>query len=437
MKDARSFLGWSGFIFLLRMSGAVTVLVTQVLLARWMGAYELGVYVFAFSWLILLSTAVGLGFPMASMRIVGKALHEGRTGVIRGFVRRGRLISFSVGVLVAALGIALVLWLPTGLDQAQRQVFVLAFAAIPVLGVMRMHERVAQAHDWFVLAMLPNMFLRPLLFLLLVWLAVGYADRLDAPRVMLLHVGLIVVMASLHYVVFGRRLAGTLEGSRPEYRDGEWFPVAMPLLIVTLFSQYFADLDITVVGLVLPPDQLALYNAAYRVALVITFGFLAVNAVLMPRVSKLFAAGDRAGIQKVVRLATLATFAGASLAMLLLVAYGREILALFGDEFVPAYRSMLILAASQVALAAIGPVAILLSVTGHQLHCLRVFSWSLLALVVLSIVLASALGMEGAAWAVFAVTLFWAIWLRRVVRELMGVESSILSLLVRHSTAPA
>ncbi len=428
MKEARSFLGWSGFVFLLRMGGAVTVLLTQVLLARWMGAYELGVYVFAFSWLILLSTAVGLGFPMASMRIVGKAQHEGRLGEIRGFVRRGRGISLAVGLVVALLGIAVVSWLPLGLDPDRRQVFVLAFAAVPLLGVMRMHERVAQAHGWFVLAMLPNMLLRPVLFLLLVWVVVRAGERLDARGAMLLHAGLILGMAVLHFVVFARRLAGVLGRPAVTYRDREWFATAMPLLIVTLFSQYFADLDITVVGLLLPPDQLALYNAGYRVALVITFGFLAVNAVLMPRVARLYAAGDTAAIQRVVRLATLVTFTGAVLAMAVLVVFGREILALFGSEFVPAYRSMLILAASQVALAAIGPVVILLSATGHQRQCLRVFAWSLLALVVSSLVLAGWFGMEGAAWAVFAVTLFWGFSLRRAVRESMGIESSVLNL---------
>ncbi len=427
MKGKKSLLGWSGFIFAMRLSGAVTVLLTQILLARWMGAYELGVYVLAFSWLIMLSTSVGLGFPMASMRILGKAQHDGEAGIVRGYIRRGREINFGVGVLASLVGIAVVMLKAPQLSISQQGAFILAFLCIPVLATMRMHERAAQAHGWFVLAMLPNMFLRPIFFLLLVWAAALYGMALDARQVMLLHVLLIGFMALVHALVFSARMRRQLGAPKPAFRDREWFHVALPLLIVTLFSQYFADLDITVVGLILPPEQLAQYNAGYRIALVISFGFLAVNAVLMPRVSRLYAAGDTAAIQSTVALATLATVIGAAIAITLLVILGEKILLLFGEEFVPAYQSMLILATSQLLLAVIGPVATLLSVTGHQLYCLKVFSWSLLGLVVFSIVLTPMYGMNGAAFAVLLVTLFWALMLRGYVRKYLNVESSILS----------
>lgn len=427
MKGKKSLLGWSGFIFLMRLSGAVTVLLTQILLARWMGAYELGVYVLAFSWLIMLSTVVGLGFPMASMRILGKAQHHGEAGIVRGYIRRGREINMGVGLMVGLVGIGVVLLNAAQLSASQQNALILAFVCVPVLAMMRMHERAAQAHGWFVLAMLPNMFLRPIAFLFIVWLAANYGTGLDAPRVMLLHVLLIGVMAFTHGVLFSTRMRHEVGMPKPDFRDREWFHVALPLLIVTLFSQYFADLDIVVVGLILAPDKLAQYNAGYRVAWVISFGFLAVNAVLMPRVSKLYAAADTTAIQNTVALATLVTATGAIVAVTLLVFFGETILRLFGEAFVPAYESMLILAASQVLLAMIGPVATLLSVTGHQLYCLKVFSWSLLALVVLSILLTPVYGMNGAALAVLLVTLFWALLLRSYVRKFLNIESSIAS----------
>ncbi len=423
----KSLLGWSGFIFLLRLSGAVTVLVTQILLARWMGAYQLGIYVLAFSWLIMLSTAVGLGFPMASMRIIGKAQHAGEPGIIRGFIRRGREITLLAGTVAGFAGIAMIVLNSGQLEETQTNTFILALLCVPVLATMRMHERAAQAHGWFVLAMLPNMFIRPVAFLLIAWVAAQYWVPLNAQQVMLLHTLLIMMMAILHYLIFRGRILGELGRPAPEFRDREWFQTAMPLLIVTLFSQYFADLDITVVGLILTPDQLALYNAGYRIALVISFGFLAVNAVLMPRVSKLYAAEELGPIQNIVALAALVTFGGATVAMTILVFYGEDILRLFGAEFAPAYDSLLILAASQVALAAIGPVVILLSVTGHQLHCLKVFSFSLVALVVMSVLLTPLYGMNGAALVVFLVTVFWALSLRRYVQELLGIEPSILA----------
>ena len=429
MKEAGKLLGWSSVVFGMRLTGAFAVLATQVLLARWMGAEQLGVYVLAFSWLIMLSTIVGLGYPMASMRVVGKALHEARPGLIRGFLHRGRMVTVGVGSVVALLASVVVLSLSGVFDAMQQRVFLIALLAVPILAAMRMHERVAQAQGWFFLSMAPNMLLRPLLFLLAVFLIHRLGGGLDAWDAMAAHVLLIVAMAVAHLLLFRQRMAATLPPAAREYDDAGWRKIALPLLIVTLFSQYFADMDIAIVGLLLRPDELALYNAGYRIALIISFGFLAINAVLMPRVSRLYAAGDTAAIQQVVRQATLLTSAGAILAMVVLFYWGREILALFGDEFVAAYSTMLILAGSQLVLAIVGPVATLLSVTGHQLLCLRVFLWSLLALVLFSVVFTLLAGIEGAALAVLLVNLLWALWLRASVREVMRVEPSLLSML--------
>ncbi|MGV6816745.1 MAG: oligosaccharide flippase family protein [Thiotrichales bacterium] len=427
MKETGKLLGWSSIVFGMRLTGAFAVLVTQVLLARWMGAEQLGIYVLTFSWLTILSAVVGLGYPMASMRVVGKALHDGRSGLIYGFLHRGRSVTLGVGSLVAALAIVIVMSLNSRLDSVQQQVFIIALAVVPVLAVMRMHERIAQAQGWFLLAMSPNMVLRPVLFLIGVFLLYRLHGSLDAFSAMAFHVLLIITMAAVHFFVFHHRMTASLPVRKREYADAEWRGIALPLLIVALFSQYFADMNVAIVGLLLQPSDLALYNAGYRIALIISFGFLAINAVLMPKVSRFYAAGETETIQRIVRMATLLTSAGALLAIGGLLVAGRDILSWFGDEFVAAYPSMLILAGSQLVLAIVGPVATLLSVTGHQMLCLKTFSWSLLALVLASVILTPLLGIEGAALAVLLTNLLWALWLRSSVREVMGVEPSILS----------
>lgn len=428
MKDTGKLLGWSSIVFGMRLTGAFAVLVTQVLLARWMGAEQLGIYVLTFSWLTILSTLVSLGYPMASMRVVGKALHDGSTGLIYGFLHRGRSVTLGVGSVVAALAILIVLALSPRLSPMQLHVFLVALAVVPILAVMRMHERIAQAQGWFLLAMSPNMVLRPLLFLLGIFLLYRINGSLDAFGAMAFHVLLIVAMAAIHFFIFRRRMAVSLPASRREFADSEWRGIAFPLLIVALFSQYFADMNVAIVGLLLQPGDLALYNAGYRIALIISFGFLAVNAVLMPKVSRYYAAGETLTIQRIVRVATMLTSVGALLAIGTLVVIGREILSWFGDEFISAYPAMLILAGSQLVLAIVGPVATLLSVTGHQMLCLKAFSWSLLVLILTSVILTPLWGINGAALAVLLTNLLWALWLRTSVREVMGVEPSLLSL---------
>ncbi|GEM_PF-6440669 len=49
-----SLLGASTFMFACRVLGAGLAFLTQLLQARWMGAHELGIYLYAFSWCIIL-----------------------------------------------------------------------------------------------------------------------------------------------------------------------------------------------------------------------------------------------------------------------------------------------------------------------------------------------------------------------------------------------
>ena len=56
--------------FLIRVASAAVVFLTQVVLARWMGRFEFGVYVYVWTWVLLLGALVSLGLPSAAQRFI-------------------------------------------------------------------------------------------------------------------------------------------------------------------------------------------------------------------------------------------------------------------------------------------------------------------------------------------------------------------------------
>ncbi|MGH8603020.1 MAG: hypothetical protein ACREXR_09705, partial [Gammaproteobacteria bacterium] len=108
-KEMASLLGEAAFIFLLRASGAILVYFTQVLFARWLGATELGSYVLALSWLLILSYVASFGFPFTALRFVPQDMVNRQYGRVRGFVRRGRQIVGLGGLAVSGIASATVL----------------------------------------------------------------------------------------------------------------------------------------------------------------------------------------------------------------------------------------------------------------------------------------------------------------------------------------
>jgi O-antigen/teichoic acid export membrane protein len=421
----------SFFVFGCRLVGAVLVFLTQVLLARWMGATELGIYVVCFSWGILLSIVTGLGYPAAALRVIGQGLAHEDWHHIRGFIKQGRQIVAGVGLVAGGLGLALALILGTRevIPAGYVMPFIIAMLSVPVFSTLRLNLRIAHAMSWFKLAFLPNVALRPLVFILIVYAAWQVGIQLTSSIAMLLQLIALCLITIGQFSILKPLLNRELKEVQPRYESRLWLSTATPLLLITLFTQFFPEVSVVLVGSMLPADEVAVFNASFRTSLFIAFGLNAVNAIMIPRVSKLYAAGDREALQQLVMISTHLRFWSALFAVLVLALYGDYVLVLFGEEFVMGYEALMILALSQLVLAAIGPVDVLLSVTGFQKQCLRVFALALALTVILNLILVPLYGITGAAIAVFLVVAYWAIWLHKLVVRHLEIDPSLFAFL--------
>jgi hypothetical protein len=60
----------AGAAFIIRVASAGIIYLSQVLLARWMGRFEFGIYVYVWAWVGFLGMASSLGIATASQRLV-------------------------------------------------------------------------------------------------------------------------------------------------------------------------------------------------------------------------------------------------------------------------------------------------------------------------------------------------------------------------------
>jgi len=68
----------AGVVFIIRILGAILAYGSQVLLARWMGGHEFGVYVYVWTWVLLLGCCVDLGFGSAAQRLIRNIPNDGK-----------------------------------------------------------------------------------------------------------------------------------------------------------------------------------------------------------------------------------------------------------------------------------------------------------------------------------------------------------------------
>ena len=60
----------AGAAFLIRVVSAALTFVSQILLARWMGSFEFGIYIYGWTWVLLIGGMVDLGLGSAAQRFI-------------------------------------------------------------------------------------------------------------------------------------------------------------------------------------------------------------------------------------------------------------------------------------------------------------------------------------------------------------------------------
>jgi len=428
-RDRHNFsklIGGSAFIFGCRVFGAATTFVAQILLARWMGASELGIYALAFSWCILLATLSTGGFRLSAIRFIGEGLVRDGSGYIRGFVQRSRQFVIIVSTVIAAVSMIVLMALPAASAPEPRFVFVVALLAMPLFALLNLYAGFANALSRFALSFLPTNVLRPLVFLaaiLSLWLA---GRSMDAGAAIVAQ-GIALALVAVGTLIYSQALFHRLVGdSNPIYETRLWIRTALPLLVAAMYTGYFPELMVIMVGAFVPSDELAVFHVSFRVAMLISFGLYAVDSFSGPRITALLTSGDRDELQVLVNRTTRLKFWGAVAAILVMVLAGRWILGIFGPEFVAGYPVLLMLATAQLAQAAGGTVTRLITMSGHQDKSLYVFGFATIIALVLVAALVPRYGLIGAATAVLIDTVVWVAWMRRLVIRYLAIRPSIM-----------
>ncbi|MCX7319616.1 MAG: oligosaccharide flippase family protein, partial [Hyphomicrobiales bacterium] len=106
----------AGTIFLIRVISAGLAYASQILLARWMGSGDYGVYVYVWTWVLLLGSMLDLGIAASAQKIIPEYRLSGEHALLRGFLSGSRWMTGIISSLVALLLAGLVKLLSPWID---------------------------------------------------------------------------------------------------------------------------------------------------------------------------------------------------------------------------------------------------------------------------------------------------------------------------------
>lgn len=403
-----------------RVTGTALSFAVGVALARVLGVTGFGVYAYAMSWLGVAGVLAGLGTGELLIRETAIDQTDGNRCRTADFVRWARLSVLSSSVLIAGLALA-VAWTTNALASPLAGAILFAALLLPLNALVGVNQSVLLGMRRTVAAFIPEMVLRPVVLLTLLgagYLLVGHSIGPGAA------IGLQLVGTAIAFAVGARLIAATTHdvAGRAESEFYAWFRGALPFLLIGLLYVINNRADILMLGWLRGTASAGVYAAAVSGAQLVSFILLVANTALAPTVASLYRKGHHHYLQwTVTRSARFILLATTPVAALL-IGFGGRFLALYGPDFAQGRAALTILCLAQFVNVAMGSVALLLNMTGHERWTLSGVAVAASVNIVLNAVLIPGWGLSGAATATFISMAGWNLLLLVGVRKKLGID---------------
>jgi len=412
----------AGTIVLIRVVSAAMAYASQILLARWMGGPEYGIYVYVWTWVLLLGSMLDLGIASSAQKIIPEYRTRGDMALLRGFLIGSRWMTFAVAALISLLLAGIVRLASPWIDPDAIKPLYIGCMTLPAFVVANTQDGIARSHDWMRLGLMPQFIVRQTLIIVLTAAAFVLGYHLGAVVAMAASAAAVWIAMTGQLVVLNRRLDGQIGPGPTAYDFRGWLAVSLPILLVESFYLLLSYTDVLVLQQFRASEEVGIYFAVVKTLALVSFIHYAMSATTAHRFAEYHASGDTARLSAYVTHAIAWTFWPSLAATLALLACGKPLLWLFGPHFTAGYDIMFIAAIGLVVRAAIGPVERLLNMLGHQHICALAYALAFVMNVVLCITLVPRFGGHGAAAATSIALVFETVLLFWIVRRRLGLH---------------
>ncbi|MEO6167437.1 MAG: polysaccharide biosynthesis C-terminal domain-containing protein [Chitinophagales bacterium] len=414
-------------VFSIQACSLVASLLISLLITNLLGAAAYGVFSYGFSWVNLLAVFSCMGFEQLALKELPAYRVQGRNELMKGYflyaTRRILLISCSVTVILFLI----TYFLRHPADELLRKGLMLALPVLPVIAMINLRFAWLRSFQFNSLSQFPDKVLRPLLLLLL--LGCGYllfADTMNVWMVIVMSVISIIVAWATGNMLVQRKVLNTVSGVVPLFEKAKWNRLAFSLFMVNGIYFYLTQVQILVLGAFSGAAETGVFAIATRLSDLEGYMLFALNIVLAPLISKLFAEGKTAELQSVITRSLWFGFLFSAPLIFCFLLFPGFFLGLFGDEFGDGNFILVLLTLSQIVNFATGSVGYMLTMTGHQKIAMQLLVACALFTTFLSFLLIPTFGKEGAAIAAAANNVVLNVAMAIAVYRKTGINSTLL-----------
>ena len=320
----------AGAAFLVRVASAGLIYLTQVLLARWMGSYEFGIYVYVWTWVLLVGGLFDFGLAQSAQRFIPEYTERRRRDLLRGFLSGSRWLAAGVSTLVAILAIGAVYLLRDWLDHYLVVPLLLACLCLPFYALSGVQDGIGRSYNWLMVGLAPPYILRPMLLIVIMAIAYGSGFAVNSITAMIAAVGATWLTALVQLLLLNRQLGIEVERGPKVYEVKTWLATSVPILLVESFYLMLTYTDILLLKHFRSPEEIAVYYAAAKTLALVAFVNFSVSAAVAHRFTEYHVSGDHDRLSAFLRDSIRWTFWPSLAATALILLLGKPFLWLFG-----------------------------------------------------------------------------------------------------------
>ena len=194
-------------IFIIRVVSAVMAYGAQILLARWMSTSDYGVYVYVWTWVLLLGSMMDFGISASAQKLIPEYRTRGQHALLRGFLSGSRWLTLAVSAIASLMLAGLVRLLSPWIEAAAIVPLYVGCATLPAFVVANTQDGIARSHDWMRLGLMPQFIVRQTLIIGFTAGAFALGFNLGATVAMLASFAAVWLAMLGQMMVLNRRLA--------------------------------------------------------------------------------------------------------------------------------------------------------------------------------------------------------------------------------------
>lgn len=382
----------------IKVLAALLGFITSIILARALGPEDLGVYQLSITILTTCVIVAKLGLDNGLLKFVSLYFSEVDWSKIKGLQTKSFLLTITSSLLITMLiylsseYIANIIFRQPLLASPLK---VVSIAIFP-LSSLHLHAEMLKGID----KIKTGMFLQSALItfiniIVIVFLFVFMKTNL---KTMVISYSISIIIAYIFgLLVWKVNLPFGYKNITAEFETKVLLETSLPLMWVASLNLILSYMDIYMIGIFRSTEEVGLYSIAAKIVLMSSMILVAFNGVISPKFSIYSSNGNHKKLELLAQKSTLILSGISLIVYIFLVVFNKNILGLFGSEFIKSSNIFLLLATGQFFVLATGPVGALLMMSGYGEFHKRSMILSALINLTLNLVLIPTIGSIGAA----------------------------------------